>query len=30
MATDVLIRPLSARDKAEWRDLWTGYLDHAD
>lgn len=22
------IRPLAAHDDAEWRRLWTGYLDH--
>lgn len=26
--TDVLIRPLEARDEAQWRRLWTGYLDY--
>lgn len=25
--SDVVIRPLSAADEAEWRRLWTGYLD---
>jgi len=27
MATGVAIRPLSAADEAEWRALWTGYLE---
>lgn len=25
--SDVVIRPLTAEDKAEWRRLWTGYLE---
>ncbi|MAY62891.1 MAG: GNAT family N-acetyltransferase [Rhizobiales bacterium] len=25
--SDVVIRPLTADDKAEWRRLWTGYLE---
>lgn len=25
--TGVVIRPLTAEDKAEWRRLWTGYLE---
>lgn len=25
--TDVVVRPLEARDEAEWRRLWTGYLE---
>ena len=25
--TGVIIRPLTAEDKAEWRRLWTGYLE---
>ncbi|MCB2128338.1 MAG: GNAT family N-acetyltransferase [Rhodobacteraceae bacterium] len=26
--SEVLIRPLRAADEAEWRVLWTGYLDY--
>jgi GNAT superfamily N-acetyltransferase len=26
--SDVVIRPLSAEDKAEWHRLWTGYLEY--
>jgi len=25
--SDLIIRPLEARDEAEWRELWTGYLE---
>ncbi|MEM7189820.1 MAG: GNAT family N-acetyltransferase [Pseudomonadota bacterium] len=25
--SDLIIRPLEARDEAEWRKLWTGYLE---
>jgi GNAT superfamily N-acetyltransferase len=27
MATQIEIRPIAASDEAEWRDLWTGYLE---
>lgn len=27
MAGNLTVRPLEARDEAEWRRLWTGYLD---
>ena len=27
MPTDITIRPLEARDKADWHRMWTAYLD---